>query len=137
MDEIRSHGVYTRSIAHAAALIAIGAKLREKLPITCVKGDGRDGYLFWFEEHEVKVGEHWKLTSRWLHLLACPWAEFDLSLDHPIAFLKAADENRQSLLAGVKSAGDHPFRVVRQGNRVVVVGSQVSPDKLQRLLNQV
>lgn len=129
--------VFTRNIQAAANLIAIGAKLRQPMPVTVAQSAGRpDDVLFWFENGTIECGGETKTAAAWLTLFLCPWSDFDLSLEHPAAFLKAAAENRQILVAGAKKAGEQPFRVIQRGNRVAVIGPGVTEANARRLLNQ-
>ena len=138
--DLNGDHVYTRDIAAAANLIAIGAKLRSQMPVTATQRIGRDAHagdvLFWFENSEVELAGDKKSAAEWLALFLCPWSDFKLSLDHPAAFLKAAAENRKILVAGAKSAQEHPFRVMQRGNRIVVLGAGVSETNARRLLSQ-
>ena len=135
-DFKRQH-VYTKDIAAAASLIEIGCQRREQLPITSVISEkGGKEVIFWFEHGEVIVGGIKKTTLDWLRLLTCPWADFtkELSLDHQVAHLKAHAENRKVLARAAKDAERFPFRIIQQGNRVAVVGANVSEANRRRLL---
>jgi hypothetical protein len=139
--ELAGHGLYTRDIAAAAAMIAIGCKLRDEMAVTATKtGEGPAGdVIFWFQEQEVQcplpAGEI-KAASWWLAQLLCPWSDFKLSLEHPVAYMKAAAENRKNLLGAVKSALENPFRVIQRGRRIAVLGPAVTEANARRLLNQ-
>ena len=134
--DLAGHHVYTRNIAAAASLLAIGAKLRPQMPVTVsTRGAGED-VIFWFEPGEVEVAGIKRSVEAWLGLLLCPWSGFDLSLDHPVAFLKAGAENRQILVAGVKQAEKQPFKVIQRGNRIAVLGPAMSEANARRLLNE-
>jgi hypothetical protein len=136
-DELNGDHVFTRNIAAAANLIAIGARIRQPMPVTATRAVGKpDDVLFWFENGPVECGGDTKPAASWLTLFLCPWSDFKLSLDHPAAFLKAAAENRQILIAGAKRAQEQPFRVIQRGNRVAVIGPAVSETNARRLLSQ-
>ncbi len=127
--------MFTRNIQAAANLIAIGAKLREAMPVTAVRAVGKpDDVLFWFEPGNVTCANHTASATEWLRLFLCPWSEFGLSLDHPVAHLKAAAENRQILVAAVKSQKENPFRVIQNGNRVAVMAPAMTQANAKRLL---
>lgn len=131
-----SQHVFTRSIAHASSMVALGIPLRPEMPVTVTKEAGKEDILFWFEPGSVTV-EGLALPAReWLRLLMCPWSDFKVSLEHPVAYLRAASENRQVLLAGVKTAQGRPFQVFKNGNRTVVIGAGVSEQSARRLLSQ-
>ena len=83
----------------------------------------------------MSCGNQTDTAAEWLRLFLCPWSEFDLPLDHPVAFLKAAAENRQILVAGVKQAKAQPFRVIQRGNRVAVLGPTVTEANARRLFD--
>lgn len=129
--------VYTRNIAAAASLIAIGARLRPQMPVTATKGAGRgDDLLFWFENGEIECAGTKRPVAGWLTLFLCPWSDFDLPLEHPAAFLKASAENRQILVSAAKTAQAHPFKIVQRHNRIAVLGPALSEDDARRLLSQ-
>lgn len=128
--------VFTRSIAAASALVALGIPLREQLPVTVTREGPKEDTVFWFRHGPVQIAGLTLGAGEWLRLLLCPWPEFKVSLDHPVAYLKASAENRQVLLKGVQSAQGRPFRVVRRPNRTVVIGAGVSEENARRLINQ-
>lgn len=128
---------YTKSIAAASALIAIGAKIRPINGVTFHKNGSASGELiFWFEAGQIEIAGVAHPVGTWLAKFLSPWVDFGLSLDHPWAFLKAAAENRQTLLPAVKMAQDHPFRVLQKNGRAIVVGSKVSDEQIRKLVNQ-
>jgi hypothetical protein len=136
-SELTGHHVFTRNIQAAANLIAIGAKIRQPMPVTAARSaDKPEDVLFWFENTEITCGGETKPAAAWLTLFLCPWSDFKLSLEHPATFLKAAAENRQILVAGAKRAQEQPFRVIQRGNRVAVIGTAVSEANARRLFEQ-
>lgn len=136
-ESLNGDRLFTRNIAAASNLIAIGAKLREPMPVTVTKAPGRpDDVVFWFENREVTVAGETLPAAAWLTLFLCPWSDFKLSLDHPAAFLKAAAENRQILVAGVKRAQQEPFHVIQRGNRIAIIGHGVTEANARRLLKE-
>ena len=129
--------VYTRNIQAAADLLAIGCPLRDPMGLTVTEtADRRRDVIFWLENREIECGGLKFTTSKWLQLLSVPWNQFDVSLEHPIAMMKAAGENRQVLVRAVKMASERPFRVIQRGNRVVVIGPDVSETNARRLMSQ-
>jgi hypothetical protein len=129
--------VYTRNIQAAADLLAIGCPMRDPMGLTVTEtADHRRDVIFWLENRKIVCGGIELATADWLKALLVPWAEFKLSLEHPIAMMKAAGENRQVLVRAVKAASDHPFRVIQRGNRVVVIGPAVSEENARRLMSQ-
>src|SRR5580700_10635216 len=129
LETINGTHVFVRDVAAASALIAIGAKLRQQMPVTAASVGGHAQITFWFDQGNVECGGVTKSVSEWLRLLLCPWVDFRLPLEHPVAFLKAAAENRKSLLPAIKSAEEKPFRIAQRGNRIIVVGADVSDDQ--------
>lgn len=134
--DLEAKHVFTRQIHAAAALIAIGAKLRQPMPVTATLGTKGEEIVFWFEPAEIECGGEKKSVGEWLELLTCPYEKFPLGPDHPISYLKAVDVNRQVLLTGVKTARQKPFRVVQRGRRIVVLGADVSDERARQLINQ-
>ena len=135
--DLEGKHLFTRNIAAAAALISIGAKLRSQMPVTVTKSAGKpDDTVFWFENAAIDVAGVVRPVEAWLTLFLCPWSDFDLPLDHPAAFLKAAAENRSVLVSAVKTAQAQPFRVIQRGNRVAVLGPGLSEHDARRLLSQ-
>ena len=134
--DLAGHHVFTRNIQAAAALIAIGARLRPQLPVTATRAKDRpEDVIFWFENGEIECGGVKRTAAAWLGLFTCPWSDFDLGLEHPAAFLKAAGENRTILVQAVKSAQSRPFRVVQRGNRIAVLGPDMSEGNFRRILS--
>lgn len=135
--DLEGHHVFTRNLAATASLLALGAQFRAQMPITVTKAAGKpDDILFWFESTPITVAEVTKPAEAWLGALICPWQAFDLSLEHPAAYLKAAAENRSILVSAVKRAQEHPFRVIQRGNRVALIGPGLSERNARRLLSQ-
>lgn len=142
-EQLNSRYVFTRNIAAASSLVSLGVKLRPALPVTVTEDGGNRDTLFWFEGGNVEVAGVSLGAASWLWLLLCSWAEFtackDLGahpLDHPVAYLKAAAENRAVLLTGVKTAAGKPFRVVRQAGRTIVIGADVSESGRREILQR-
>lgn len=137
-EDLESRALFTPNVAAAAALVAIGAPLREPVPVTVTIEGKEEQVLFWFQRAEVECGGLRKPVGFWLEALTCSWADFTgrlgLNLEHPIAFLKASAENRQVLISGVKRARGKPFRVLRRANRIIIVGADTSEESMRRLL---
>lgn len=135
--ELRIAHIYTPKIAAASGLIALGYKLREKMPVTVTQRQGRPNeVLFWFEDVSIDQTGVILTTRQVLELLVNGWDRFRLPHTHPIAYLKAADENRQVLLSGVKQAETTPFKVMQNGNRVMVIPPGMSQQQATRLYTE-
>ena len=113
----------TTNIKVAAAAAAFGAQLRREDPVTCsVSEDGRRQYTFWFcgggEEARAEMERGWSAMQS--------------EAESPIRYVRAALENRETLLGLVKRA--EPVLVIRRGEQTLLVPERARPELKKALL---
>jgi hypothetical protein len=117
----------TTNIKVAAAAAAYGAKLRPMDPVTrIVKEDGREQVTFWFTDGE---GQDAKAE------MERTWAEMKSQEDASIRFVRAALENRETLLGLVKRA--ERILSIQRGGQTLLVAEKARPELKKAILNKL
>ena len=117
----------TTNIKVAAAASAFGAKLRPMDPVTCiVKEDGHRQFTFWFtisgcEEAKAEMER--------------TWAEMKSDGESPIRYVRAALENRETLLGLMKRA--EPIISIQRGGQTLLVSERASPELKRAMLKKL
>lgn len=117
----------TTNIKVASAVAATGGKLRKNDPVTTqIFEDGRKQVTFWFE---AGAGSEAKVE------MECTWAEMKSPEESPIRYMRAALENRETLLGLVKRA--EPIRIIQRGGQTLLVPENARPELKKALLNKL
>lgn len=117
----------TTNIKVASAVAAFGGKLRKHDPVTTqIFEDGRRQVTFWFE---AGVGAEVKIE------MERSWGEMQSDSESPIRYVRAALENRETLLGLVKRA--EPIRVIQRGGQTLLVPENARPELKKALLNKL
>jgi len=117
----------TTNIKVAAAAAAYGAKLRPMDPVTrIVKEDGREQVTFWFTDGE---GQDARAE------MERTWAEMKSPEDASIRFVRAALENRETLLGLVKRA--ERILSIQRGGQTLLVAEKARPELKKAILNKL
>lgn len=117
----------TTNIKVAAAASAFGAKLRQSDPVTCiVKEDGHRQYTFWFT---ISGGEEAKAE------MERTWADMKSDPESPIRYVRAALENRETLLGLIKRA--EPILSIHRGGQTLLVSERASPELKRAMLKKL
>jgi len=117
----------TTNIKVASAVAAFGGKLRQNDPVTTqVFEDGRRQTTFWFD---AGVGAEAKIE------MERSWADMQSDKESPIRYVRAALENRETLLGLVKRA--EPIRVIQRGGQTLLVPENARPELKKALLNKL
>lgn len=117
----------TTNIKVASAVAAFGGKLRQQDPVTTqVFEDGRRQSTFWFE---AGAGVEAKAE------MERSWADMQSDPESPIRYVRAALENRETLLGLVKRA--EPIRVIQRGGQTLLVPENARPELKKALLNKL
>lgn len=116
----------TTNIKVAAACAAFGARLRQDDPVTCaVTEDGRRQYTFWFNGGGEEARAEMERS----------WSEMQTPAESPIRYVRAALENRETLLGLVKRA--EPIMVIQRGEQTLLVPERAKPELKRRLLEKM
>lgn len=114
----------TTNIKVAAAAGAFGAKLRKCDPVThFIKDNGDRQVTFWFE---VGNGEYEKAE------MEKKWDEMTSDPESPIRYVRAALENRETLLGLVKRA--EPIQIIQRGEQTLFVPVNARPELKKAIL---
>ena len=114
----------------AAAATAFGATLRQLDPVTCiVKADtGQRQVTFWFSSSGPDGDEARAEMER-------TWGEMKSDKESAIRFVRAALENRETLLGLVKRA--EPILSIQRGGQTLLVPEKARPELKRALLNKL
>ena len=117
----------TTNIKVAAAASAFGAKLRQSDPVTCIVQEGGPRrYTFWFT---ISVGEDAKAE------MERTWADMKSDPESPIRYVRAALENRETLLGLMKRA--EPIMSIQRGGQTLLVSERASPELKRAMLKKL
>jgi len=116
----------TTNIKIAAAAAAFGAQIRKYDPCTCtVSEDGRRQYTFWFSGGGDEARAEMERS----------WSEMQSTAESPIRYVRAALENRETLLGLVKRA--EPIMVIQRGEQTLLVPERAKPELKKSLLSKM
>lgn len=116
----------TTNIKVAAAAAAFGAQIRKYDPCTCtVSEDGRRQYTFWFSGGGDEARAEMERS----------WSEMQSEAESPIRYVRAALENRETLLGLVKRA--EPIMVIQRGEQTLLVPERAKPELKKSLLGKM
>jgi hypothetical protein len=119
----------TTNLKVAAAATAFGATLRPLDPVTCiVKEGGQRQVTFWFSSSGPDGEEARAEMER-------TWGEMKSDKESAIRFVRAALENRETLLGLVKRA--EPILSIQRGGQTLLVPEKARPELKRALLNKL
>lgn len=112
----------------AAAVAAFGAKLRKENPITrMIREDGSNQVTFWFEADGYGSRERTEMEL--------PWHEMRSDPEHAIRYVRAALENRETLLGLVKRA--EPIQIIQRGEQTLIVPLNAPTERKKAILKAI
>jgi len=118
----------TKNIQVAAAASAFGAKLRQSDPVTCIikEDTGQRQFTFWFS---ISGGDDAKAE------MERTWADMKSDPESPIRYVRAALENRETLLGLMKRA--EPIMSIQRGGQTLLVSERASPELKRAILKKL
>jgi hypothetical protein len=118
----------TTNIKVAAAASAFGAKLRQSDPVTCIikEDTGQRQFTFWFS---ISDGDDAKAE------MERTWADMKSDPESPIRYVRAALENRETLLGLMKRA--EPIMSIQRGGQTLLVSERASPELKRAILKKL
>jgi len=117
----------TTNIKVASAVAAFGGKLRSSDPVThIIREDGSRQVTFWFES-----GAGDKVRTE----MEAKWFEMKSDSESPIRYVRAALENRETLLGLVKKA--EPIQVIERGGQTLLVPLNAKPELKKAILKAI
>jgi hypothetical protein len=118
----------TTNLKVAAAVAAFGARLRQENPVTrMIREDGGQQATFWFEANGVAIKE--------LKEMEATWSNMTSDVESPIRYVRAALENRETLLGLVKRA--EPIQVIQRGGQTLIVPLNASSERKKAILKAI
>ena len=118
----------TKNIKVASAVAAFGGRLRSIDPVTrFIKADGFQEVTFWF----ASDGQGDKIKKE----MERNWADMQSGDEEPIRYVRAALENRETLLGLVKRA--EPIRVIQTGGQTLIVAENARPELKKVILKHI
>ena len=117
----------TTNIKIASAVCTLGGKLRQSDPVThIIKEDGSRQVTFWFETGEGDEARR-EMERKW-HEMKC-------DEESVIRYIRAALENRETLLGLVKRA--EPIQVIQRGGQTLIVPLNAKPELKKAILKAI
>ena len=117
----------TTNIKVASAVAAFGGKLRSSDPVThIIREDGSRQVTFWFESG---AGDRVRTE------MEAKWFEMKSDSESPIRYVRAALENRETLLGLVKKA--EPIQVIERGGQTLLVPLNAKPELKKAILKAI
>lgn len=118
----------TTNIKVASAVAAFGGKLRTQDPVTrFIKPDGTQQITFWFQSD----GQGDKIKAE----MERKWADMQSDDESAVRYVRAALENRETLLGLVKRA--EPIRVIQTGGQTLIVAENARPELKKAILKHI
>lgn len=116
----------TTNIKVASAVAAFGGKLRSIDPVTRFIKNGVTQVTFWFlsgagSEAKAEMERDWK--------------DMKSDAEAPIRYVRAALENRETLLGLVKRA--EPIQVIQSGGQTLIVAENARPELKKAILKHI
>jgi hypothetical protein len=117
----------TTNLKVASAVAAFGAKPRPVDPVTRVIRDGQQQVTFWFiSDGNGDIAK--KEMER-------TWADMQSDQESPIRYVRAALENRETLLGLVKRCT--PVRIIERGGQTLLVSENATSDQKRAMLRHL
>jgi hypothetical protein len=117
----------TTNIKVASAVAAFGGKLRQNDPVThVILENGTRQVTFWFEGGSSD-GVRAEMEAK--------WADMKSNSESPIRYVRAALENRETLLGLVKKA--EPIQVLQRGGQTLLVPLNAKPELKKAILKAI
>jgi len=117
----------TTNIKIASCVAAFGGTLRQSDPVThIVKEDGSRQVTFWFNS-----GEGTEAKAE----MERNWGDMKSDSESPIRYVRAALENRETLLGLVKRA--EPIQIIKRGGQTLLVPINAKPELKKAILRAI
>ena len=109
----------TTNIKVASAVAAFGGTLRQTDPVThIVREDGSKQITFWFNSGGTGSIAKKEMEAK--------WSDMTSDEESPIRYVRAALENRETLLGLVKRA--EPIQIIKRGGQTLLVPTNAKPE---------
>lgn len=117
----------TTNIKVASAVATLGGKLRQTDPVThIIRDDGSRQVTFWFE---CGAGDEARRE------MECKWNEMKGDEESVVRYIRAALENRETLLGLVKRA--EPIQIIQRGGQTLIVPLNAKPELKKAILRAI
>lgn len=118
----------TTNIKVASAVAAFGGTLRNPDPVThTILDSGSRQITFWFNSGGQGAEAKKEMEVR--------WAEMSSDEESPIRYVRAALENRETLLGLVKRA--EPIQIIKRGGQTLLVPLNAKPELKKAILRAI
>ena len=118
----------TTNIKVASAVAGAGGKLRRLDPVSrTIKENGESQVTFWFEAG----GKGAEVRAE----MECPWSEMKCPEESPIRYVRAALENRETLLGLVKRTTS--IRIIERGGQTLLVSENATSEQKRAMLRHL
>lgn len=118
----------TTNIKVASVVAACGANIRPESPVTrTIREDGTQQVTFWFEADGRGIEAKNEMERFWSEMLS--------DSESPVRYMRAALENRDTLLGLVKRV--EPIRIIRCGGQTLLVAENARPEMRRAILKKI
>lgn len=118
----------TTNLKVAAVVAACGARLRADSPVTrTIKEDGSQQVTFWFQADGSGIEAKNEMERSWV--------EMKSDSESPVRYMRAALENRETLLGLVKRT--EPIRIIQCGGQTLLVAENARPEMKKAILKKI
>jgi hypothetical protein len=116
----------TTNLKVAAAVAAFGARLRQENPVTrMLREDGSQQVTFWFDADGRGSRERKEMEAN--------WSDMTCDSEDAIRYVRAALENRETLLGLVKTRVE-PIQIIKRGGQTLLVPLNAKPELKKAIL---
>lgn len=117
----------TTNIKVASCVAAFGGTLRQSDPVThIILENGTRQVTFWFNAGSASEARK---------EMECKWSEMTSDSESPIRYVRAALENRETLLGLVKRA--EPIQTIKRGGQTLLVPLNAKPELKKAILRAI
>jgi hypothetical protein len=118
----------TTNLKVASCVAAFGGTLRQTDPVThTVREDGSKQITFWFNSGGSGSTAKKEMEAK--------WSDMTCDVESPIRYVRAALENRETLLGLVKRA--EPIQIIKRGGQTLLVPINAKPELKKAILKAI
>jgi hypothetical protein len=118
----------TTNLKVASCVAAFGGTLRQNDPVThIILENGTRQVTFWFNGG---TGSEEKKQ------MECKWSDMTCDVESPIRYVRAALENRETLLGLVKTKAE-PIQIIKRGGQTLLVPLNAKPELKKAILKAI
>jgi hypothetical protein len=118
----------TTNLKVASCVAAFGGTLRQTDPVThIILENGTRQVTFWFNGGTGSEAKN---------QMECKWSDMTCDVESPIRYVRAALENRETLLGLVKTKAE-PIQIIKRGGQTLLVPLNAKPELKKAILKAI